>query len=231
MKPPSALLVNNKPFYYPEFTKDLHYELELVVKICKNGRYVQKEFAHKYYEQVALGIDFTARDIQAECKKKGHPWEIAKGFDNSAPISNFISIDRVNRSAIEFELHKNGVDANYSPYTDTGAMAIYFATEKKNLMKSLNLIWKEFDKLQTKPLGKLQLHTAKEQLKGQLAMSDENYSGMMLMMAKSILDLNRISTLDEIFQKIDAVTSEKLQTIAQETLVREEMSILSFIPN
>lgn len=108
MKPPSALLVNNKPFYYPEFTKDLHYELELVVKICKNGRYVQKEFAHKYYEQVALGIDFTARDIQAECKKKGHPWEIAKGFDNSAPISNFISIDRVNRSAIEFELHKNG---------------------------------------------------------------------------------------------------------------------------
>lgn len=109
MKPPSALLVNNKPLYYPEFTKDLHYELELVVKICKNGRHVQPEFAHKYYEQVALGIDFTARDLQSECKKKGHPWEIAKGFDGSAPISDFVSIDKVNRNAIEFELHKNGI--------------------------------------------------------------------------------------------------------------------------
>jgi 2-keto-4-pentenoate hydratase/2-oxohepta-3-ene-1,7-dioic acid hydratase in catechol pathway len=108
MKPPSALLVNNKPLYYPEFTKDLHYELEVVVKICKNGRHVQPEFAHKYYEQVALGIDFTARDLQSECKKKGHPWEIAKGFDGSAPISDFVSIDKVNRNAIEFELHKNG---------------------------------------------------------------------------------------------------------------------------
>lgn len=108
MKPPSALLVNNKPLYYPEFTKDLHYELELVVKICKNGRHVQPEFAHKYYEQVALGIDFTARDLQSECKKKGHPWEIAKGFDGSAPISDFVSIDKVNRNAIEFELQKNG---------------------------------------------------------------------------------------------------------------------------
>lgn len=108
MKPPSALLVNNKPFYYPEFTNDLHYELELVVKICKNGRHIQPSYAHKYYEQVALGIDFTARDLQTECKQKGHPWEIAKGFDGSAPISDFISIDKVNRNAIEFELHKNG---------------------------------------------------------------------------------------------------------------------------
>lgn len=108
MKPPSALLVNNKPLYYPEFTKDLHYELELVIKICKNGRYVQHEFAHKYYEQVGLGIDFTARDLQTKCKEKGHPWEIAKGFDGSAPISDFISIDKVNRHAIEFELKKNG---------------------------------------------------------------------------------------------------------------------------
>ena len=108
MKPPSALLVNNKPFYYPEFTNDLHYELELVVKMCKNGRHIQPSYAHKYYEQVALGIDFTARDLQTECKQTGHPWEIAKGFDGSAPISDFISIDKVNRNAIEFELHKNG---------------------------------------------------------------------------------------------------------------------------
>lgn len=108
MKPPSALLVNNKPFYYPDFTKDLHYELEVVLKISKNGKHVQPEFAHQYYSEVALGIDFTARDIQAQCKKKGHPWEIAKGFDNSAVLSPFVSIDELNAKAIEFELHKNG---------------------------------------------------------------------------------------------------------------------------
>ncbi|MEL6944535.1 MAG: fumarylacetoacetate hydrolase family protein [Bacteroidota bacterium] len=107
MKPPSALLVNNKPFYYPDFSKDIHYELEVVLKICRNGRHVQPEFAHKYYDQIALGIDFTARDLQAQCKEKGHPWEIAKGFDNSAVLSNFVSIDLVNRNSIEFYLTKN----------------------------------------------------------------------------------------------------------------------------
>lgn len=108
MKPASALLVNNKPFYYPEFTKNLHYEVELVIKIGKNGRYVQPEFASEYISEIGLGIDFTARDLQDECKAKGHPWEIAKGFDNSAVISSFIDIDKVNRQAIEFELLKNG---------------------------------------------------------------------------------------------------------------------------
>ena len=90
MKPPSALLVNNKPLYYPEFTENLHYEAEIVLRICRNGRHVQPEFAHKYYEQIAFGIDFTARDVQSRLKEKGHPWEIAKGFDSSAPISEFI---------------------------------------------------------------------------------------------------------------------------------------------
>jgi len=108
MKPPSALLVNDKPFYYPDFTKDLHHEIEVVLKICKNGRHVQTEFAPSYYQEVALGIDFTARDVQAECKKKGHPWEIAKGFDDSAVLSRFVPIEKVNRKAIEFELKKNG---------------------------------------------------------------------------------------------------------------------------
>ena len=109
MKPPSALLVNNKPFYYPEFTNDLHYELEIVLKVSKNGRHVQKEFAHKYYDQVALGIDFTARDIQAQCKAKGHPWEIAKGFDNSAALSPFVNIsDLKDEKAIKFQMKKNG---------------------------------------------------------------------------------------------------------------------------
>lgn len=108
MKPPSALLVNNKPLYYPEFTKDLHHEIEIVLKVAKNGRHVQPEFAKDYYEEIALGIDFTARDLQQECKKKGHPWEIAKGFDGSAVLSPFVSTDKVNRNAIEFELQKNG---------------------------------------------------------------------------------------------------------------------------
>ena len=108
MKPPSALLVNNKPLYYPEFTKDLHYELEIVLKITKNGRHIQPEFARGYYKEIALGIDFTARDLQAELKAKSHPWELAKGFDNSAALSPFVSIDEVNADAIEFELKKNG---------------------------------------------------------------------------------------------------------------------------
>jgi 2-keto-4-pentenoate hydratase/2-oxohepta-3-ene-1,7-dioic acid hydratase in catechol pathway len=108
MKPSSALLVNNKPFYYPEFTKDLHHEVEVVLKICKNGRHVQADFAATYYDQVALGIDFTARDLQSECKKEGHPWEIAKGFDGSAVLSPFLPIDQTNRHAIEFYLEKNG---------------------------------------------------------------------------------------------------------------------------
>lgn len=108
MKPPSALLVNNKPLYYPEFTEDLHYELEIVLKICKNGRHVQPDFAREYYDEIALGIDFTARDLQSRCKEKGHPWEIAKGFDGSAVLSKFLPIDQVKPSATEFELKKNG---------------------------------------------------------------------------------------------------------------------------
>ncbi len=108
MKPASALLVNNKPLYYPEFTKDLHYELEIVLKVARNGRHVQPEFAGDYYREVGLGIDFTARDLQQECKDKRQPWEIAKGFDGSAVLGKFVSVDKVNRSAIEFELRKNG---------------------------------------------------------------------------------------------------------------------------
>lgn len=109
MKPSSALLVNNKPFYYPDFTENLHFEVELVIKIAKNGRHVQPQFAPGYIGQLALGIDLTARDLQSTLKKKGQPWEIAKGFDGSAPISPFISLDELpNPDAIEFGLRKNG---------------------------------------------------------------------------------------------------------------------------
>ena len=109
MKPPSALLLKNKPFYIPEFTQNVHYEVEVVIKIAKNGRHVQPEFATDYYKEVALGVDFTARDVQSQLKKKGHPWEIAKGFDNSAVLSEFLPIERVNQTAIPFHLKKNEV--------------------------------------------------------------------------------------------------------------------------
>ncbi|TND10044.1 MAG: fumarylacetoacetate (FAA) hydrolase [Bacteroidetes bacterium] len=91
MKPDTALLRNNEPFYYPDFTKDLHHEVELVLKISKAGKHIEPGFAHKYYEEIGIGIDFTARDIQAKCKEKGLPWEKAKAFDGSAPIGGFVN--------------------------------------------------------------------------------------------------------------------------------------------
>lgn len=109
MKPPTALVVNNKPFFYPDFSSDLHYEGEIVLRICKNGRSVQPEFASRYYDAVAFGIDFTARDVQDKLKQKGHPWEIAKAFDRSAPISPFVPLDQLeNPGAIRFQMKKNG---------------------------------------------------------------------------------------------------------------------------
>lgn len=109
MKPSTALLVNNKPFYIPEFTQDLHHEVEVVLRICKNGRHVQPEFASGYYEEIGLGIDFTARDVQQRCKEKGHPWEIAKAFDGSAVLSAFVpKAELTPEQGIAFELQKNG---------------------------------------------------------------------------------------------------------------------------
>jgi 2-keto-4-pentenoate hydratase/2-oxohepta-3-ene-1,7-dioic acid hydratase in catechol pathway len=109
MKPSTAILRNGKPFYHPEFSKDIHYEAEIVLKICKNGRHVQPKFALSYFEEIGLGLDMTARDIQSQCKSKGHPWEIAKAFDNSAVVSNFIDKSSLpDQSAINFQLHKNG---------------------------------------------------------------------------------------------------------------------------
>jgi 2-keto-4-pentenoate hydratase/2-oxohepta-3-ene-1,7-dioic acid hydratase in catechol pathway len=108
MKPPTALLLDNKPFYYPDFTKNLHHEAEIVLKICKNGRHVEPEFASTYYREIGIGIDFTARDLQDQLKSKGHPWEIAKAFDFSAPLSKFIPLDSLNDPAdIHFTLTKN----------------------------------------------------------------------------------------------------------------------------
>ena len=99
---------SHTPFYYPEFTNELHYECELVLRVCKNGKYIQERHANNYYNGIAVGIDFTARDIQDELKKKGLPWEKAKAFDNSAAIGKFIDITpELDRKNINFCLYKN----------------------------------------------------------------------------------------------------------------------------
>jgi 2-keto-4-pentenoate hydratase/2-oxohepta-3-ene-1,7-dioic acid hydratase in catechol pathway len=91
MKPDTALLENDAPFYYPDFSTDIHFEVELLLKISRTGKYIQEKFAHKYYDQVGIGIDFTARDLQQKAKEKGLPWLLAKGFNGSAPVSGFQS--------------------------------------------------------------------------------------------------------------------------------------------
>jgi acylpyruvate hydrolase len=90
MKPDTALLKDNKPFYHPEFSQDIHHEIEIVLKVSKEGKHISEKFAAGYFEEIALGIDFTARDIQSKHKEKGLPWELAKAFDGSAPVSNFL---------------------------------------------------------------------------------------------------------------------------------------------
>jgi 2-keto-4-pentenoate hydratase/2-oxohepta-3-ene-1,7-dioic acid hydratase in catechol pathway len=109
MKPNTALLIRNRPFFYPDFSKEIHHEIELVIKISKNGRHIAEKFASGYYEEVGLGIDFTARDLQSECKAKGLPWEVAKAFDGSAPISSFVPLQSLNDpDNIHFRLDVNG---------------------------------------------------------------------------------------------------------------------------
>jgi len=109
MKPDTALLKDNKDFYYPDFSTDIHYEVEVVLRICKEGKHVSPKFAHTYYDAIGLGIDFTARDIQQQHKEKGLPWELAKSFDGSAVISPLIPLtDLADPSQIAFSLQKNG---------------------------------------------------------------------------------------------------------------------------
>ena len=108
MKPKSALVQGHTPFYYPEFTNELHYEAELVIRISKNGKYIQEKHASNYYNAISVGIDFTARDIQQRLKENGLPWEKAKAFDNSAAVGKFIELTpSFNKKNINFSLTKN----------------------------------------------------------------------------------------------------------------------------
>lgn len=108
MKPESSIIRNNFPFFYPEFSKEIHYESEIVLHICKVGKHIQEKFAHTYYDAIGVGIDFTARDIQQKCKEKGLPWEKAKAFDGSAPISEFMpkeSFENLNDLNIKLDIN------------------------------------------------------------------------------------------------------------------------------
>lgn len=109
MKPDTAVLKDNNPFYHPDFSQDIHHEIEIVLKICKEGKHVSPKFAGNYFDEIGLGVDFTARDIQQRHKEKGLPWELAKSFDHSAPISRFLPRDSfADLNNISFGLSING---------------------------------------------------------------------------------------------------------------------------
>jgi 2-keto-4-pentenoate hydratase/2-oxohepta-3-ene-1,7-dioic acid hydratase in catechol pathway len=107
MKPSTALLLDAKPFYHPEHSDNIHYEVEILVKIKKNGKHIDQKFATNYYDEIGLGIDFTARDTQDKLKNAGHPWELAKAFDHSAVIGKFVPKSTLNLENIQFDLAKN----------------------------------------------------------------------------------------------------------------------------
>ena len=108
-KPESALLLNNKPFFYPNFSTDIQYETEIVLKIDRLGKNIAPRYAHRYYSEITVGVDFTARDLQRQCKAKGHPWEIAKSFDNSAPVGRMVAKNAFpDIQNINFRLEING---------------------------------------------------------------------------------------------------------------------------
>lgn len=117
MKPSTALLTDGRPFYHPDFSENIHHEIELVVKIKKNGKNINPKFAKDYYDEIGLGIDFTARDLQDQLKEKGQPWEIAKAFDNSAVLGGFVKVDSL-PDDIKFKLLKNGETVQQGSSTD-----------------------------------------------------------------------------------------------------------------
>lgn len=109
LKPDTAVLKNGSPFYHPDFSENIHHEVELVLKVSKEGKYIQKQFAHRYFDEIGLGIDFTARDLQDKCKSKSLPWEIAKAFNGSAPVGEFQPVTAFeNLQDINFHLLING---------------------------------------------------------------------------------------------------------------------------
>ena len=119
MKADVSLLRPGTPFFYPSFSNDIHYECEVVVKIDRVGKNIAERFAHKYYSEIGLGIDFTARDLQAQCKEKGHPWEIAKSFEGSAAIcKKFIPAEELDLDNLKFSMNQNGQEVQNGTTSD-----------------------------------------------------------------------------------------------------------------
>lgn len=126
LKPDTALVKGGAPFFYPDFSTNIHHEIELVLKISKEGKYIQPQFAHRYFDEISLGIDFTARDLQDQCKAKGLPWEIAKAFNGSAPIGDFKLVSEFSDlKNIDFHLEING---EVKQKGNTSLMLFDFAT-------------------------------------------------------------------------------------------------------
>jgi len=124
MKPDTAILRNNDPFYYPDFTKDIHFEVEILLKISKHGKHIQEKYASDYYQEVGIGIDFTARDLQQYAKEKGLPWALAKGFNHSAPVSEFYPKDHFgDLSNLNFGIEVDGKERQKG---NTGLMLFTF---------------------------------------------------------------------------------------------------------
>jgi 2-keto-4-pentenoate hydratase/2-oxohepta-3-ene-1,7-dioic acid hydratase in catechol pathway len=137
MKPKSALLQSHTPFYYPEFSNELHYECELVLRVCKNGKYIQERHAGNYYNGITVGIDFTARDIQNDLKAKGLPWEKAKAFDNSAAVGKFVDIATgFNKKNVNFSLLKNKEEVQKG---NSGGMVFSFDALISNISNYFSL--------------------------------------------------------------------------------------------
>ena len=142
MKPDTAVLKKGSDFYIPEFSEDIHYELEVVLKISKGGKYIQEEKAGNYFEEIALGIDFTARDLQSKLKEKGLPWELAKGFDGSAVISDFYKKEDYDLKNLQFSLLKNKEEVQngntslmlFSPEKIIAFVSTYFTLKTGDLI-------------------------------------------------------------------------------------------------
>lgn len=143
MKPQTALLKDDKPFYYPDWSNDIHYEAELVLKVCKQGKYIDEKFASKYYDAVTVGIDLTARDLQERQKEKKLPWEIAKAFDGSAVVNRFFQLEELGKSKdFDFHLLQNGREVQrghssrmiFTPEKIIAYVSQFFTLQKGDLL-------------------------------------------------------------------------------------------------
>jgi predicted Zn-dependent peptidase len=185
------------------------------------------------YQPKQIRVKRTLTQAQCAIGRDAYPVQ----HDNSLPFFMLTNLlggpgmnTRLNLSLREKHGLVYSVDAEYQSFTDTGMFSIYFGTEPRQLEKATGYIMKEIKKLREVPLGSMQLHRAKEQLMGQLAMSSENNQHIMLTMARSILDEYEMETLESLYEKIGTIDARKLQEIAQEMLQEEELSVLSFVP-